>query len=327
MSANEKIVNEKPSQGKKHRSPGYPLIDVGDAVNRLRMIYQRDRRAFTSYDAILEHLGYNVAKRSGTSGRIVAAIRQYGLLDEKGGQFRVSDLGFKILNLEEGSEERARLIKEAALKPAMFRKVGAFYSGEIPSDAALRSHLILNEKFNPDSVDQFIQSFRETIAVANLQPEDYTGEEIESSEPQGERLMQQSPANKPLGASGSQSRNDSTPPPPPAGQLHFPLYLSKDHKAALYVPDVMSRREYELLKRQIENSLAVMEATAVVDNEGQEPKPEQQRERNAIWPTNGFEHGVRVIGEPYTKADGKRYVKAFKGQESVEIPESELRYI
>ena len=273
MSANEKTSEEKSSKGTKHRSPGYPYIDLGDALERIGMIYQRDRRAFTSFDAILEHLGYSAKKRSGTTGRVVAALRQYGLLDEKSGQFRVSDLGFKILNLPEDSPERAKLIKEAALKPPMFRKVGAYYEGEIPSDAALKSHLVLNEKFNPDSVDQFIRSFRETIAIANLQPEDYTGEEVESSEQQGERQMQQPPVGKPLGASGGSARSDSTPPPP-AGQLHFPLYLSKDQKAALYVPAVMSQREYDLLKRQIENSLAVMEATAVVADAETEPKSE-----------------------------------------------------
>ena len=54
-------------------------------------------------------------------------------------------------------------------------------------------------------------------------------------------------------------------PKPPSGQRPYPLYLSKEQEAVLYVPSVMTRAEYELLKRQIENSLLVMEATSVVD--------------------------------------------------------------
>ena len=153
MSANSKTEenkteNGKAGQKKKHRSPGYPLITIEDAITRLRQIYQHDRRAWTTYNAILEHMGYstrNPKGRSGTSGRVVAALGKYGLLDEKEGQFRVSDLGFRILNLPDESQERADLIRGAALRPPIFRKLLAHYEGEIPSDAALRSHLILNE--------------------------------------------------------------------------------------------------------------------------------------------------------------------------------------
>jgi hypothetical protein len=51
------------------------------------------------------------------------------------------------------------------------------------------------------------------------------------------------------------------------GQLPFPLYLSKTQKAILYVPASLTRKEYDLLKSQIENSFAIMEATILADDE------------------------------------------------------------
>lgn len=189
MNASEKpnttAEKEKQPQKKRQRSPGYPGIPIDDAITRIGQVYQQDRRAFTTYDAILEHLGYSAKNRSGTSGRAISALRQYGLLDEQDNNFRVSELGFRILHLPEGSEEQRQLIKTAALKPQIFRKLLTQYRGEVPSDAALRSHLVLREGFNPDSVDQFIRVFRRTIEIANPSAEDYsTGEELDVADGQ-----------------------------------------------------------------------------------------------------------------------------------------------
>lgn len=260
MSEDEKTLD---TQKKKHRSPNYPVISIDEAIDKLRQIYRQDKRALTTYEAVITHLGFTAKKRSGRSARVVAALRQYGLLDEQAGKFRVSDTGFRVLEMPEDSQERAQLIKEAALNPPAFRKILSYYEGEVPSDAALRSHLIFQEKFNPESVSDFIRVFRRTIEVANPSPEDYTsGEESEVADKPltgGAPKMQPPPG---------QRQGDS--PPPPAGQLHFPLYLSKTQKAALYVPATMSQREYELLRKQIENSLLVMEATAVISSDEKE---------------------------------------------------------
>lgn len=171
----------------RHRSPNSPGIAIDDAIDRIRLVYEHDRRAFTTVGAILEHLGYSSkGGLSGTSGRVVSALRQYGLLDEQNGQYRVSDLAFRILHLPEDDAERAGLVRQAALSPAIFRKVLSFYQGEIPSDTALRSQLVLREGFNPDSVDQFIRVFRRTMTIANPSIDDYTaGEEPnEARQPQ-----------------------------------------------------------------------------------------------------------------------------------------------
>jgi hypothetical protein len=218
MSPEEKPSEPKKLEKKKHRSPSYPIISISDAIERLRKIYQRDKRAFTTYDAILEHLGYSAKGRSGTSGRVVAALRMYGLLDEKSGQFRVSDSGFRILEYPEDSPERQGLVKEAALKPPVFRKLLEYYSGEIPSDTALRSHLIFNEGFNPDSVGNFIRAFRETLDVANPSPEDYTEAEASddtSSLPFGGQPMQPTQQFR--------SAESLNVVPPPVNQTPAPL--------------------------------------------------------------------------------------------------------
>jgi len=163
--------------------------------------------------------------------------------------------------MPEESPERVKLIKEAALSPAMISKTLQHYKGEIPSDTALRSHLIIDEKFNPDSAEEFIKVLRRTIAVVNPNEGDYNpaaSDEDESKPPAGEPPRV------------SQVTTQIQPPKPPAGQRPYPLYLSKDREAVLYVPSVMTRAEYDLLKTQITNSLLVMEATSVIEPSSEE---------------------------------------------------------
>lgn len=162
---NENVKNLNPN-ATKHRSPGFPVIPLEEAISKLQIIYNKDKLAFINVDAMILHLGYK-GGRGGSAGRVIAALKHYGLLDEKSGQFRVSDVGYRILHLPEDSQEKATLIKEAALSPSTFQRVLNYYNGELPSDTTLRSYLILNEKFNPDSVDKFISVFRETVALAN----------------------------------------------------------------------------------------------------------------------------------------------------------------
>jgi hypothetical protein len=60
---------------------------------------------------------------------------------------------------------------------------------------------------------------------------------------------------------------DSTSPPETTAQLPFPLYLSKHQKATLLIPASLTRKEYDLLKEQIQNSLSVIEATILTEEE------------------------------------------------------------
>lgn len=53
-------------------------------------------------------------------------------------------------------------------------------------------------------------------------------------------------------------------------QWWFPFYLSETQKATLYVPPSMTRKECDLLRQQIENSLTVIEATILTDDPADE---------------------------------------------------------
>src|SRR4051812_46230032 len=95
-----------------HRSPSYPMLNLEEATEKARLIYNADKRSFTSRAVMLKHLGYK-DESSGIGNRELSALKQYGLLEEQTGQFRISDRAYGILFLSEASEERRAKLSEA----------------------------------------------------------------------------------------------------------------------------------------------------------------------------------------------------------------------
>jgi hypothetical protein len=284
MSENEEDVKEKAIR---HRSPGFPVLPIDDAIARLRLIFRQDKRAYTTAQAILSHLGFKSAKRSGQAGRVISALKQYGLLDEEKGKFRVSDTGFRILHLPEESEERKRLIADAAMLPPIFSKILAYYSGELPSDEALSSHLILNEEFNPDSVEHFIHVLRRTIEIANPSRDDYTvGEEYEGAEPPpaGATPMQQPPrGNQGQGVAQqppTRIKEQSIPSDQQAEQktlfnYNVPLSIQRDVNAHLVITgSSLKKRDLDVLAKKVKDLLDAFEEEEIETEQPNSRRPE-----------------------------------------------------
>lgn len=239
------------------RSPKYPSLTFADAETKAKLIYQAERRSPTTANVIYQHLGFK--KKTGPAGRAVSALRQYGFLEESGGQFRVSERAHRYFNLPEDNPERESIKRELAMKPRLFKEIVAHYADGLPSDATLKSYLVLEKDFNENSVEQFIRGLKAAIAIAKPYDAGYTPSDDSDDDEQDESEEETMDAQV--------ERKGGEPPPPPAkGQLPFPLYLSKTQKAMLYVPASLTRKEYQLLRTQIEHTFLVMEATVLADD-------------------------------------------------------------
>jgi hypothetical protein len=161
------------------RSPNFPILTLPEAIEKLKLIYKNEKRAAAPGDVLVSHFGYK--QMHGKSGRVLSAIRQYGLLDEKGGLYRVSDLGYKLLHLPTDSEEYTATLKVAATYPPIYQEVMKAYPDGLPSNPTLQSYLILNMDFNPSSVARFVHVFRDTMEFANINPDDYIQGEIDEA--------------------------------------------------------------------------------------------------------------------------------------------------
>lgn len=159
---------------KVHRSPKYPSITLGDAITKAQAIHEIEKRIPTTGDVILSHLGYKAT--TGPAARTLSALKQYGLLEElEGGMLRISEDAYKIIVLSEDNPQRQAALQAAARRPTLFEELLTRYKDGLPSDATLRSHLLLEKSFNPSTVAEVIRIFRATNQVAKLSGGSYTG--------------------------------------------------------------------------------------------------------------------------------------------------------
>jgi hypothetical protein len=298
-----------------HRSPAYPAINFNEAVNRLRVIYDYERKAITSANVIFNHLGY--PGKTGPAGRVLSALRQYGLLDEADGKYKVSDVGYRILHLSDENPEKQKLIRDSALKPKLFRKLLHHFKDGLPSDATLKDHLIDAEEFNPSTVDQFIKIFRVTIDVAKLDVGGYTDGDVEDTEEineeEGQDFMEsqtshlQRRQNTPLGSKAV------APPALKPEQRVLDVNISTDAEARVILSGKVTQEAIDLLVAVLE----LQKRTFPTEAQLKQPRP-------AIWRNKDHDQPVTVMGAAEVAPDGRRFVSV-EGSDSA-VPEDEIEY-
>lgn len=210
--------------GRGPRSPNFPSIPLADAIGKARILYTKDRRSPASLQTVLTHLGFS-QKLSGSTARVISALRQFGLIDSVGtgssAKFRVTDLAYRIMALSEASPERVKAIQEAVKKPAIYRDILNVFPDGLPSDETLSDHLLMEKKFNETSVDTFIRVFKSSIEFAKLLPGAYTETPAATLQPNGhdEDLPVPQPTNLEPSAKAQQT---STLIPPMTWVLSIP---------------------------------------------------------------------------------------------------------
>lgn len=156
---------------KRHRSPNYPAFSLKEAIDKIKLVYDKERRSTTTPEVVASHLGYSQGV-GGPGGRALSALRQYGLLDDVDGKVRISDAAYAIIHFPEGSLERIQALNSAIRRPALFRELLTEYGESMPSDATLK-HNLLKRDFNPSVIDDVVKIFRDTIALDPLKNVEY----------------------------------------------------------------------------------------------------------------------------------------------------------
>jgi hypothetical protein len=149
---------------KVHRSPSYPVFDLKTAIEKTKLVYDGEKRSATTPEVIASHLGYSQA--NGPGGRAVSALRQFGLIEETSGKYRVSDTGYTLVHYDKESNEWKAAASRAAKSPTLFKELLDAYPDGLPSDATLKNEL-LGREFNPSVVSDVISLFKDSLALAS----------------------------------------------------------------------------------------------------------------------------------------------------------------
>jgi hypothetical protein len=225
--------------GKKiHRSPNHPFFSLADAIAKIKLVYDVEKRTPTTGSVIVKHLGYS--ETTGPGGRTLSALRQYGLLDETAGKYRVSDIAFSILHYPDSSKERREAIKKAAVSPTLYRELLDLYPAGAGSDDTLKEEL-LRRGFNPAVTDRAVGDFRTTITLAGLADVSYT-------DLAGDTKMPNQNLETPLKSPGV-----SIP-----GAQTYSFALSPDVRAELTLKGAVTPDDLDLLRDHIELTIKAL---------------------------------------------------------------------
>lgn len=157
-----------PITERKGRSPNYPGIDLKQALERAKTLWEREQHHAVPNELILKHWGYGSPK-SGAGHVTYAALKRFGLLEDAGnGRARLSQRAQAILLAEREGRTDEVLIREAALLPSVHKKIWANYGANLPSDEAVKFELTTEDGFTPGGAAEFLAEWKRTVAFAKL---------------------------------------------------------------------------------------------------------------------------------------------------------------
>lgn len=245
-----------PAKKPKLRSPNYPRVSLGRALQLASKQHQADR--LQAIPAGIAHTRWGYSSGTGRARLREAALKAFGLIDTQGTgakrTIKITDDADKIIR---GHSDRDEILKRLALKPSIHRDVWKKYDGELPQNDVLRQYLIWEKGFNEQAVDRFISQLRETISFAKLTKSDILGAE----EPEDEEEEQIDPEDKtPPPSANPLPKKD--PPKMEQGQFEDIRFALPSGKAVLYLPANMRPEEFDILQTIIDAHKRVRQALA-----------------------------------------------------------------
>lgn len=267
-------MSEDDSKGR-NRSPNYPYLSLPEAINKTCIVLEKDKLSPTSPEVIAGHLGY--AKLHGTSRRVLSAMKEYGLLEDAGNKrFRVSNLGYRLCKNNDSPTEREKFLKEAAMKPFIFRAVIEHFKGDIPSPATVEDYLVLEKEFSPDGASSFQKVLRETTEFANINADDFAENPMELGNDEAfMNVRAQTTSASDFSDFFGQPKTQATTQQEgniskPLFRYNVPLSIQRGVNAQLVITgDSLKRRDLSVLARKVKDLIDAF------DEEGEE---EQQQD-------------------------------------------------
>lgn len=151
----------------KGRSPSFPIVGLGQAVEMCRTIYTKEKLHPTERVLIAKALGYSGI--SGLSGRMVAALKYYGFLErvDSDNILKLSNIALSVIHPENEMEKKNALYV-AAFSPVVFQELFDRYKDDLPSDETLCA-ILIRKNFSEDAAKDAIKAYKATLSFLNEQ--------------------------------------------------------------------------------------------------------------------------------------------------------------
>ena len=169
------------------RSPNYPSLDLGEAIEVIRKVYAVERRAQFPRTSLAGHMGYGSI--NGRSLAKIGAIRAYGLIEGREDALTVSQTAIAILEAPDGSADKVSAYRAAFLSPSIFARAYDQYGDAPPSPQTFRWWLT-QQGYLGDAADKAMQAYLSSLALVNsISGAHDVAEELEREEQLADQLQ------------------------------------------------------------------------------------------------------------------------------------------
>lgn len=170
------------------RSPNYPSMSLDEAIDAMRPVYAKEKRAKFPRLSLANHLGY-----TSLNGRALAkmgAVRAYGLIEGREDALTVSGTAIALIDAPPDSPDRLNALRSAFLTPPLFRRLWDEHGAEPPSPQTLRWWLSQNG-YVGDAADKALKVYLESLALVTQESGAYDmAEELEREEQLAEHMQE-----------------------------------------------------------------------------------------------------------------------------------------
>jgi hypothetical protein len=150
---------------RKPRSPATPSRALDDAIADVKRIYDEHSHANLEKSEIASVL--KVSAMSGPFGGRLFSLKEYGLLDQNGDSYKVSDT-FLTLNTNNKDAKFKRAALAAIRRSATFQEILDSYPNKLPSVSSIAHRLETQQKFNPGPAKSAASVLEKSLRFAGV---------------------------------------------------------------------------------------------------------------------------------------------------------------
>lgn len=152
------------SQDPIRRSPRYPFVDVGTAIDRARALWATAGANDVSLAAAWKSWGYGPSSSGGIQTE--AALKQFGLIEVVGQgrqrRLKLSRLAVQIMRPGPDSSQHGESIEKAALLPQIHQHLWERWGANLPQEA--QTYLIEQRGFQPKGAKALLSEYKRTMS-------------------------------------------------------------------------------------------------------------------------------------------------------------------
>jgi hypothetical protein len=173
------------------RSPPYPYIGLGKAIQKVEQLYAAVRHHAAAMPTAAK--AWDTGAKSSATAQSIGALLQYGLIEDEGTgdarKIKLTPLGLQIvMDKRPDSSERDAAERKAALTPKIFAEIFHEYGTGEGIDDTLLIHALTAERvqsgkapYSEQSANDVIRVYKDTIAYTGISDSDKSGDEGQGS--------------------------------------------------------------------------------------------------------------------------------------------------